>query len=222
MQKRNPLNVSWRLPMSKRVTLLATAAVLVGLSSAAQAENFFTALFGGGGMQEGRSVAVATAAPGDMGVVHREIGPTRTVVADPTEARPGTITVDTKNRYLYLSLSNGSAVRYDVGVGREGFTWSGQAHIGRKAVWPGWTPPAAMLRRRPDLPRHMNGGIDNPLGARAMYLYGSKGDLMYRIHGSNEPDTIGQAVSSGCIRMLNEDVVDLYNRVGVGTRVVVL
>ncbi len=157
-----------------------------------------------------------------LGVVRRDVAPTRTVVADPTGARPGTITVDTQNRYLYLSMTNGSAVRYDVGVGREGFTWSGQAHIGRKAVWPGWTPPAAMLKRRPDLPRHMEGGIDNPLGARAMYLYGAQGDLMYRIHGSNEPDTIGQAVSSGCIRMLNEDVVDLYNRVGVGTKVVVL
>jgi lipoprotein-anchoring transpeptidase ErfK/SrfK len=209
--------------MSKRVTLLAAAAVLASLSSSAQAQNFFTALFGGGGsMREGRSVAVATAAPYDQNVLRREIGPTRTVVADPTGERPGTITVDTKNRYLYLSMTNGSAVRYDVGVGREGFQWAGSAHIGRKAVWPGWTPPAAMLKRRPDLPRHMNGGIENPLGARAMYLYGSKGDLMYRIHGSNEPDTIGQAVSSGCIRMLNDDVVDLYNRVGVGTRVKVV
>jgi len=209
--------------MSKRVTLLAAAAVLVGLSSGAHAQGFFASLFGGGpGLREGRSVAVATASPYDQNVVRREVGPTRTVVADPTGERPGTITVDTRNRYLYLSMTNGSAVRYDVGVGREGFQWQGNAHIGRKAEWPGWTPPAAMLKRRPDLPRHMKGGIDNPLGARAMYLYGSKGDLMYRIHGSNEPDTIGQAVSSGCIRMLNQDVVDLYNRVGVGTRVKVV
>ncbi|GAC1339588.1 MAG: L,D-transpeptidase [Beijerinckiaceae bacterium] len=212
--------------MSKRFTLMAAAALVSGLamsSSPASAQNFFSALFGGGQqLQEGRSAAVATAVPGDPSGLHREVGPTRTVVADPTGERPGTITVDTQNRYLYLSMSNGSAVRYDVGVGREGFTWSGQAHIGRKAVWPGWTPPAAMLKRRPDLPRHMEGGIDNPLGARAMYLYGAHGDLMYRIHGSNEPDTIGQAVSSGCIRMLNDDVVDLYNRVGVGTKVVVL
>jgi lipoprotein-anchoring transpeptidase ErfK/SrfK len=206
--------------MSKRVTLLATAAVLVGLSSAAHAENFFSALFGGGwgGVQEGRSVAVATASPYDQNVVRRQIGPTRTVVADPTGERPGTITVDTKNRYLYLSMTNGSAVRYDVGVGREGFQWQGNAHIGRKAVWPGWTPPSAMLKRRPDLPRHMNGGINNPLGARALYL----GSSLYRIHGSNEPETIGQAVSSGCIRMTNDDVIDLYNRVRVGTRVVVM
>ena len=147
---------------------------------------------------------------------------TRTIVADPTGARPGTITIDTEHRTLYLSQAGGTAIRYDVGVGREGFEWAGTAKIARKAEWPGWTPPAAMLRRRPDLPRHMAGGIDNPLGARAMYLYSGKGDTGYRIHGSNEPDTIGQAVSSGCIRMLNADVEDLYNRVGVGTQVTVL
>ena len=104
----------------------------------------------------------------------------------------------------------------------QGFEWSGTANIARKAEWPGWTPPAAMLKRRPDLPRHMTGGIDNPLGARAMYLFNGRGDTGYRIHGSNEPDTIGQAVSSGCIRMLNADVEDLYNRVKIGTQVTVL
>ena len=108
-------------------------------------------------------------------------------------------------------------MRYGVGVGRKGFTWGGVQTITRKAEWPGWTPPPQMIKRRPDLPRHMNGGIDNPLGARAMYLGGS----MYRIHGSNEPDTIGQAVSSGCIRMTNADVTDLYERVRVGTKVIV-
>ncbi|MFO1117813.1 MAG: L,D-transpeptidase [Beijerinckiaceae bacterium] len=147
---------------------------------------------------------------------------TRQTVTDPTGAAPGTITIDTGNRYLYLSQGGGSAVRYDVGVGREGFEWSGSAVIGRKAEWPGWTPPTAMLKRRPDLPRHMPGGIDNPLGARAMYLYSGNRDTMFRIHGSNEPWTIGEAVSSGCIRMLNADVEDLYSRVRVGTRVVVL
>jgi lipoprotein-anchoring transpeptidase ErfK/SrfK len=147
---------------------------------------------------------------------------TRTILADPTGEAPGTITVDTGNRYLYLSMAGGQAVRYDVGVGREGFEWSGRAAIGRKAEWPAWTPPAAMLKRRPDLPRHMTGGVDNPLGARAMYLYSGNRDTMFRIHGSNEPWTIGQAVSSGCIRMLNADVEDLYDRVRVGTRVVVL
>jgi lipoprotein-anchoring transpeptidase ErfK/SrfK len=147
---------------------------------------------------------------------------TRTLVADPTGEAAGTITVDTGNRYLYLSQGGGQAVRYDVGVGREGFEWSGRAVIGRKAEWPGWTPPASMLKRRPDLPRHMVGGIDNPLGARAMYLYSGNRDTMFRIHGSNEPWTIGQAVSSGCIRMMNADVEDLYNRVRVGARVVVV
>ncbi|MBI5313910.1 MAG: L,D-transpeptidase [Methylocystis sp.] len=147
---------------------------------------------------------------------------TREIVQDPTNERPGTITVDTNNRYLYLSLPNGQAVRYGVGVGRQGFTWKGRTHIGRKETWPDWTPPAAMLKRRPDLPRHMVGGEDNPLGARAMYLFSGNRDTMFRIHGSNEPWTIGQAVSSGCIRMLNTDVTDLFSRVKVGATVVVL
>ncbi|RNJ50480.1 L,D-transpeptidase [Methylocystis hirsuta] len=147
---------------------------------------------------------------------------TREIMQDPTNERPGTITVDTNNRYLYLSLPNGQAVRYGVGVGRQGFTWKGRTHIGRKEAWPDWTPPAAMLKRRPDLPRHMVGGEDNPLGARAMYLFSGNRDTMFRIHGSNEPWTIGQAVSSGCIRMLNNDVTDLFSRVKVGATVVVL
>ncbi|VTZ49978.1 ErfK/YbiS/YcfS/YnhG family protein [Methylocella tundrae] len=154
--------------------------------------------------------------------LNREVAPTRALVPDPTEEKPGTITIDTKNRYLYLSLEGGQAMRYDVGVGRDGFGWQGRAYIGRRAEWPTWTPPAAMLKRRPELPRTMVGGIDNPLGARAMYLYNGHGDTMYRIHGTNEPDTIGQAVSSGCIRLLNDDVVDLYERVKVGAPVVVL
>lgn len=129
----------------------------------------------------------------------------------------GTIVISTSERRLYYVLGDGTAVRYGVGVGRPGFEWSGSKTISRKAEWPGWTPPPQMLKRRPDLPRHMAGGPDNPLGARAMYL----GSSLYRIHGSNEPETIGQAVSSGCIRMTNDDVVDLYNRVRVGTRVVV-
>jgi lipoprotein-anchoring transpeptidase ErfK/SrfK len=142
---------------------------------------------------------------------------TRELVADPTRARAGTVTVITAERALYLSLLGGQAYRYRIGVGRPGFTWHGLRHIGRKEAWPEWRPPGAMLKRRPDLPHHMTGGLDNPLGARAMYLSGS----LYRIHGSNEPETIGQAVSSGCIRMTNDDVVDLYNRAQVGTRVVV-
>ncbi|MDF2118780.1 L,D-transpeptidase [Roseiarcaceae bacterium H3SJ34-1] len=147
---------------------------------------------------------------------------TREIMTDPTEQRPGTITIDTQNRYLYLSLPDGRALRYGIGVGRPGFEWKGVARVGRKAEWPSWTPPAEMLKRRPDLPRFMPGGIDNPLGARAMYLYSGGRDLLYRIHGTNEPWSIGEAVSSGCIRMMNEDVKDLYTRVGVGATVVVL
>jgi lipoprotein-anchoring transpeptidase ErfK/SrfK len=130
----------------------------------------------------------------------------------------GTIVVDTSNKFLYLVQGNGKAVRYGIGVGRPGFTWSGVKQISAKREWPDWTPPAEMLARRPDLPRHMEGGPQNPLGARAMYL----GSSLYRIHGSNEPWTIGTNVSSGCIRMRNEDVIDLYERVNVGTRVVVI
>jgi lipoprotein-anchoring transpeptidase ErfK/SrfK len=141
----------------------------------------------------------------------------REIVDYPTKQRPGTIVVNTAERRLYFVLADGKAVRYGVGVGRPGFDWAGAHSITRKAEWPSWTPPSQMLKRRPDLPRHMAGGPDNPLGARALYL----GSTLYRIHGSNEPETIGQAVSSGCIRMLNEDVVDLYDRAKVGTRVVV-
>jgi lipoprotein-anchoring transpeptidase ErfK/SrfK len=130
----------------------------------------------------------------------------------------GTIVVDTPNKFLYLVQENGKAMRYGIGVGRPGFTWSGVKQISAKKEWPAWTPPPEMLARRPDLPRHMEGGPQNPLGARAMYL----GSSLYRIHGSNEPWTIGTNVSSGCIRMRNEDVIDLYGRVGVGQKVVVI
>jgi lipoprotein-anchoring transpeptidase ErfK/SrfK len=132
--------------------------------------------------------------------------------------KPGTIIIDTPNKFLFLVQGNGTAVRYGVGVGRPGFTWSGVKQISAKKEWPAWTPPPEMLARRPDLPRHMEGGPQNPLGARAMYL----GSSLYRIHGSNEPWTIGTNVSSGCIRMRNEDVIDLYGRVNVGAKVVVI
>jgi lipoprotein-anchoring transpeptidase ErfK/SrfK len=132
--------------------------------------------------------------------------------------RAGTIVISTSERRLYYVLGNGRAIRYGIGVGRPGFTWAGTKQVSMKREWPDWRPPAEMLRRRPDLPRHMKGGLDNPLGARAMYL----GSTLYRIHGSNEPESIGQAVSSGCFRMVNDDVVDLYERVRVGSRVVVL
>ena len=130
----------------------------------------------------------------------------------------GSIIVDTPSRYLYLVLGNGRAMRYGIGVGRPGFEWAGVKAVTRKAEWPDWRPPAEMLKRRPDLPAFMKGGPQNPLGARALYL----GSSLYRIHGTNEPWTIGQNVSSGCIRMMNDDVVDLYKRVNVGTRVVVI
>jgi lipoprotein-anchoring transpeptidase ErfK/SrfK len=131
---------------------------------------------------------------------------------------PGTIIIDTPNTYLYYVLGGGKAVRYGIGVGREGFTWSGVKSVERKTEWPDWIPPAEMLERQPYLPRFVAGGPGNPLGARAMYLSGT----MYRIHGTNQPSSIGKRVSSGCIRMLNEDVTDLYSRVNVGTKVVVL
>ncbi len=130
----------------------------------------------------------------------------------------GTVVIDTPNRFLYLVQGNGKALRYGIGVGRPGFTWAGVKTVSAKKEWPAWTPPPEMIKRRPDLPRHMEGGPDNPLGARAMYL----GSSLYRIHGSNEPWTIGTAVSSGCIRMRNEDVIDLYGRVNVGARVIVI
>ncbi len=131
---------------------------------------------------------------------------------------PGTLVIDTPNKFLFLVQGGGRALRYGIGVGKPGFTWSGVKTISAKKEWPAWTPPPEMLKRRPDLPRHMEGGPENPLGARAMYL----GTSLYRIHGSNEPWTIGTNVSSGCIRMRNEDVIDLYGRVNVGTRVIVL
>jgi lipoprotein-anchoring transpeptidase ErfK/SrfK len=130
----------------------------------------------------------------------------------------GTLVVDTPNKFLYLVQGNGKALRYGIGVGKPGFTWSGVKTVSAKKEWPDWTPPAEMLQRRPDLPRHMEGGPQNPLGARAMYL----GSTLYRIHGSNEPWTIGTNVSSGCIRMRNQDVIDLYGRVNVGAKVVVI
>jgi lipoprotein-anchoring transpeptidase ErfK/SrfK len=192
------------------VSLLTMPALARSSSQKAQSQSTdpFSDLFGGldsstlTSSQDGRPQAVAT--------------PRETVDFDAKYA-PGTVVISTNERRLYYVLGNVQAVRYGVGVGRPGFEWAGTRFISSKREWPDWTPPAQMLKRRPDLPRHMEGGVDNPLGARAMYLSGT----LYRIHGSNEPETIGQAVSSGCIRMTNDDVIDLYNRVHVGTRVVV-
>ena len=142
----------------------------------------------------------------------------RAIVSYDGREAAGTIVIDTANTQLYYVLGSGRAMRYGVGVGREGFTWSGTQNVTRKAEWPDWTPPAEMIARQPYLPRFMAGGPGNPLGARAMYL----GSSVYRIHGTNDPSTIGKFVSSGCIRLTNDDVADLFSRVSVGTKVVVL
>jgi lipoprotein-anchoring transpeptidase ErfK/SrfK len=203
---------------------------LLGLS-AALAATFFVSISGAANAQ-----AFATAEPSARRVFEqvtpyeRTIAPQpgedaglsadlrRQIVLDPTGEKPGTLVVDTANTHLYLVLPGGRAMRYGIGVGREGFTWSGVATVSRKTEWPDWTPPAEMIERQPYLPRWMAGGPGNPLGARAMYL----GNSLYRIHGTNDPTTIGQNVSSGCIRLTNDDVADLYERVGVGAKVVVL
>jgi lipoprotein-anchoring transpeptidase ErfK/SrfK len=160
------------------------------------------------------------AAPDDNagGTVEMPARLKRQVVSYPTREAPGTVIIDTPNTYLYYVLPGGQAIRYGIGVGRDGFTWSGVQSVTKKAEWPDWTPPPEMIARQPYLPRHMAGGPGNPLGARAMYL----GGTVYRIHGTNAPETIGTHVSSGCIRLTNDDVADLYSRVNVGTRVIVM
>ena len=167
-----------------------------------------------------RFAALPTGPAAEESAVARAIDPryARQVIAYDGPGRAGQIVIDTNAKYLYLIQPGGQAIRYGIGVGRPGFVWTGAKTITAKREWPEWTPPAEMLRRRPDLPRHMVGGPENPLGARAMYL----GTSLYRIHGTNEPHTIGQNVSSGCIRMMNEDVIDLYERTPVGTRVEVI
>ena len=162
---------------------------------------------------------VATAPSEDEGAaVEMPARLKRQIVSYATREAPGTVIIDTPNTYLYYVLGGGQAIRYGIGVGRDGFTWSGVQQITKKAEWPDWTPPPEMIARQPYLPRHMAGGPGTPLGARAMYL----GGTVYRIHGTNAPGTIGTHVSSGCIRLTNEDVTDLYSRVNVGTKVIVL
>jgi lipoprotein-anchoring transpeptidase ErfK/SrfK len=167
-----------------------------------------------------RRQAALQAQPGVGEGIQRVVPPEfhRQLVDYDGRQSPGTIVIDTPNKFLYLVQGGGKAIRYGIGVGRPGFAWAGMKTVSMKREWPDWRPPAEMLRRRPDLPRFMAGGPANPLGARALYL----GSSLYRIHGTNEPWTIGQAVSSGCIRMMNEDVVDLYDRARVGTRVLVI
>jgi lipoprotein-anchoring transpeptidase ErfK/SrfK len=195
--------------MTRAFALLAFAFLAVGLPAAidpARAQGADFGDFFGGGSNFGG------------GTNYYGGGPIpRTTVSFPGRYAPGTIYINTAERRLYLILGNGEALQYGIGVGRDGFRWSGIHRISAKKEWPGWTPPAQMRARRPDLPRYLPGGIENPLGARAMYL----GSTLYRIHGSNEPETIGRAVSSGCFRMTNEDVTDLYNRVSVGATVIV-
>ncbi len=141
----------------------------------------------------------------------------RQIVYYRTTEAPGTIIVQTAERYLYLVQGNGRAIRYGIGVGRDGFQWQGLLNVSRKAEWPDWTPPPEMIKRQPYLPRFMAGGPGNPMGARALYL----GSTVYRIHGTNQPQTIGSAISSGCFRLVNADIIDLYSRVPVGAKVVV-
>jgi lipoprotein-anchoring transpeptidase ErfK/SrfK len=196
--------------------IFSTIAILAGgLTAAAlppgvaQANDIYDVIFNNARVTSGEA---GMSRPARMSAVPRE------VVTYGGRERAGTIVVNSAERRLYFVMGDGTAIRYGVGVGRPGFEWGGVKSITRKAEWPAWTPPPQMLKRRPDLPRFMAGGPSNPLGARALYLGGS----LYRIHGSNEPHTIGQAVSSGCIRMTNEDVADLYERVRIGTRVVVI
>ena len=204
-------------------TALAAAALGVVSTAQAQSLNFAPLPITPAAFHEVMPGAQAPALPREQVTEERDAAPIpehlrRQIVAYRSSEAPGTIVIDTANTYLYYVLGNGRAVRYGIGVGREGFTWSGVKSVARKAEWPDWTPPQEMLTRQPYLPRFMAGGPGNPLGARAMYLSGS----LYRIHGTNVPSSIGQNVSSGCIRMLNEDVADLYERVKLGAKVVVL
>ena len=191
--------------MTRVFALLVAAAALVAGTAGASAQGFDMRDIMGGGPNFRGGGGGSSPIP-------------RSTVSYASNYSPGTVVVNTAERRLYLVLPNGQALRYGIGVGRDGFRWGGTHRISAKKEWPGWTPPSQMLRRRPDLPRHMAGGVDNPLGARAMYL----GSSEYRIHGTNNPSTIGKQVSSGCIRLTNDDVTDLYNRVQLGAKVVVL
>jgi lipoprotein-anchoring transpeptidase ErfK/SrfK len=199
--------------MTRRSLLMAAAlGALASKTALAQSENdYFSGIVEDNGVQFRAT---------NMALIPPEFR--RQLVTYEHDLPPGSIIVDTQKRFLFRTLEQDLAVRYGVGVGREGFQWFGSAQVMRKATWPDWTPPPEMLRRQPDIPHHMKGGPDNPLGPRAMYLYRNGRDLQYRIHGTVEPWTIGSDVSSGCIRMLNEDVIDLFGRTPVGTPVTVL
>lgn len=195
-----------RLTLSRSLALVALAFAFAGAG-------------GGGALAQGKVMDIGDQ-PGFIAPEADEILPSeyrRQVVYYRTTEPPGTIIVQTSERYLYLVQGNGRAIRYGIGVGRDGFQWQGLLKITRKQEWPDWTPPPEMIARQPYLPRWMAGGPGNPLGARALYL----GNTVYRIHGTNQPQTIGTAVSSGCFRLVNSDVIDLYDRIPVGTKVVV-
>lgn len=194
--------ISMKTVLSAIVSTLLVLATVMDTAQAARFFNFDTGQF------EDRAVTQRANA-------HNPIP--REIVEYKTDLKPGTIVVETAERRLYFVLPDGQAIRYGIGVGRDGFRWSGSHRVTRKAEWPGWTPPPAMRKRVPDLPAYMPGGPNNPLGARALYI----GNTLYRIHGTSEPWTIGQAVSSGCIRLTNDDITDLYERVKVGALVVV-
>src|SRR6478752_2500484 len=203
--------------MSRSVTLAALIGAVALSCATARAEPLFAFLAPAAPTQLApQTAALAPADDEDQAPVDARLR--RQIVNYSGQEAPGTIIVDTPNTYLYFVLGNGKALRYGIGVGREGFTWSGSEKVSRMAEWPDWNPPEQMIERQPYLPRFMAGGDGNPLGARALYL----GDTLFRIHGTNQPSTIGTFVSSGCIRLTNEDIMDLYKRVKVGTRVVVL
>jgi lipoprotein-anchoring transpeptidase ErfK/SrfK len=200
------------------LTVLAAALALSCGSAQAQLFTFFTPP-----AQDQLAPQAAPVPPNfdaDIGNEDAELAPRlqRQIVVYASREAPGTVIVDTPHTYLYYVLGNGQAIRYGIGVGRDGFTWSGVKQVVRKAEWPDWYPPATMIARQPYLPRMTAGGPGNPLGARAMYIGGTQ----YRIHGTNDPTTIGKNVSSGCIRLTNENVIDLFSRVQVGAKVIVL
>ena len=199
--------MSYQLRVLKTTVLLAGVALWIGSANAAPLPT--PAMF-----------TTTTVAPLADETEPFELAPNlrRQLVAYPANVAPGTVIIDTANTYLYYALGDGRAIRYGIGVGRQGFTWSGVERVTRKAEWPDWYPPAEMIARQPYLARFTAGGEGNPLGARAIYL----GNTVYRIHGTNAPETIGTNISSGCIRLLNADVVDLYSRVNVGTKIIVL
>lgn len=210
----------WTRAAAGAVAILLSLSTLAAMPAAAREGTFFERLFG---PDSGRHFITERPRQrpqvrANTGKVRLDAKYMRQVVPFQINEKPGTIVVNTGQKFLYLVLGDGKALRYGIGTARDGFEWSGTHKVSNKREWPGWTPPAAMKKRQPGLPDYMPGGIDNPLGARALYL----GSTLYRIHGTNEPWTIGGDVSSGCIRMINEDVIDLYDRVKIGAKVIVL